>query len=196
MAEYCGIADIKTAGRLNISDSTYDGDLLQFAIVASRWIDRYLGGPDNLFTVDAASIRYFSPFDDVDGRLLKLDKPLLSVTTLTNGDGLAITSGYYRLQPRNGEYYWSVQLLSTHGGWQYSTEDSEIAINGLWGYSIAAPAPVKEAAAMLAAWIFKRYQSALQDASINFELGQVIYSESMPKQVRALLDVYGRKKYL
>lgn len=195
MAEYCSVPNIKAVGRLNLTGSAYDGDLFEFATAASRWIDRYFGGPNDLFAVSAASTRYFAPCD-VTGYALKLDKPLLSVTTLTNGDGLAITSSHYRLQPRNGEYYWSIQLLTTHTGWMFSTDDSEINVNGLWGYATAAPAPVREAAAMLAGWIYKRYQAALQDASINFDLGQVVYSEAMPKQVRALLDVYGRKKYL
>jgi hypothetical protein len=195
MADYCTAANIKSIGRLNLEGAEYDFALSDFATAASRWIDRYFGGPDDLFAATVADTRYFDACA-VDGYALKLDKPLLSITTLTNGDGLVISSGSYRLQPRNGEYYWSIRLLTTHTGWMFSTDDSEIGVNGVWGFAATVPSPVKEAAAMLAGWIFKRYQSALQDASINFELGQVVYSEAMPKQVRALLDVYGRKQYL
>ena len=40
---------------------------------------------------------------------------------------------------------------------------------------------------MLAAWLYKRYQAGLQDAANNVEIGQMMYSERMPKQVVALL---------
>ena len=43
---------------------------------------------------------------------------------------------------------------------------------------------------MLSGWLFKRYQAALQDAAFSPELGQLTYSEAMPKQVRALLDPF------
>jgi hypothetical protein len=46
---------------------------------------------------------------------------------------------------------------------------------------------VKEATVMLAAWLYKRYQAGLQDAANNVEIGQMMYSERMPKQVVALL---------
>ena len=55
---------------------------------------------------------------------------------------------------------------------------------------------MKEATALFAAWLLKRYQAALQDATANFDLGQLTYSESVPKQVKALLTPYQNKARL
>ena len=43
---------------------------------------------------------------------------------------------------------------------------------------------------MLAGWMFKRYQAALQDNAASPELGQILYGEAMPKQVMALLSPF------
>ena len=43
---------------------------------------------------------------------------------------------------------------------------------------------------MFAGWMFKRYQAALSDATVNFDLGELTYSQAVPKQVIALLDPF------
>ena len=65
--------------------------------------------------------------------------------------------------------------------------DGLYIVTGVWGWSSAAPAPVKEAAIMLAGWMFKRYQAALQDNAASPDLGQLVYGEAIPRQVLALL---------
>ena len=54
-----------------------------------------------------------------------------------------------------------------------------------------APPNVMEAATMWSAYLVKRYQAALQDATANQDLGQLVYSEAIPKQVLALLRPRG-----
>ena len=43
---------------------------------------------------------------------------------------------------------------------------------------------------MLTAWTYKRYTVGLQDATANLDLGQLVYSEGVPKQVQMLLQGY------
>lgn len=187
MADYCAVVDLQAPGRLDITGTGYDSSLAELVTACSRWVDRYCKVPVNGFAQAATATRYYGQAC-VNGVRLHLDAPLLSVTTLVTGGGATLTSGQYRLQPRNGEYYSAIDLLSgVAWGWSI---DGEIAVTGVWGMAATPPAPVKEATIMLAAWTFKRYLAGLQDATANLDLGQLLYSEGVPKQVQFLLSGY------
>ena len=186
MADYCSATELKT--RLDISGSGYDTTLATLATAASRWIDQHCRVPTDGFAATAAAHRYYNS-DAVDGRTLVLDAPLLSVTSLANGDGSAIAAGSYWLRPRNGAAGWYIELKSSVSGWVFDT-DTEIDVYGVWGLAASTPPPVKEAAIVFAGWMFKRYQAALSDATVNFDLGELTYSQAVPKQVIALLDPF------
>jgi hypothetical protein len=183
MAAYCLYSDIATA--LNIAGSQDNTWLTTLADSASAWVDVHCAVPSGGFVVAVDSTRRFDVCALEDGCLL-LDVPLVSLTSLTNGDGTSIDTATVRLQPINGPHYWSIRMLSTGPGWQW-VQDGLFSVTGKWGWSTTVPTPVKEATIMLAAWLYKRYQAALQDAANNVEIGQMMYSERMPKQVVALL---------
>lgn len=189
MTDYCTLADIQQAGRLNIVGDAYDAALASLVTACSRWIDAYCRVPENGFAATTVTTRYFGR-GEVDGGTLLLDGPLLSVTTLTNGDGAVLGTDAYRLLPRNGAPKYGIELRSGYA-WQWSI-DGEIAVTGVWGAAATVPAPVQEACVMLVAWMFKRYQAGLQDVTASPEIGQALYAESMPKQVRAMLAPYRR----
>ena len=193
--DYCNFDDVKL--RLNIAGGDYDYQIADFVTTCSRWVDEYCRLPVDGFAVASDTVRYFGIGDlRLHSRLdvLRLDAPLLSVTALTNGDGAILPPQSYRLEPRNESPHWSILLLSGYS-WSFAT-DGEISVLGKWGRSLVVPAPVKEATALFAAWLLKRYQAALQDATANFDLGQLTYSESVPKQVKALLTPYQNKARL
>ena len=193
--DYCNFDDVKL--RLNITGDDYDYQIADFVTTCSRWVDEYCRLPVDGFAVSNDSTRYFGHGDlSIQSwfSVLRLDTPLLTVTTLTNGDGAVLPTLAYRLEPRNENHYFSIRLLSGYS-WSFAT-DGEISVLGKWGRSLVAPAPVKEATALFAAWLLKRYQAALQDATANFDLGQLTYSESVPKQVKALLTPYQNKARL
>ena len=183
MTAYCTANDIAQA--LNIAGTQDDGWLTTLADSASAWVDAHCAVPWGGFAVAADSTRSFDACALEDGEL-RLDVPLVSLTSLTNGDGTAINKATVRLYPLNGGHYWSIRMLSTGPGWQW-VQDGLFVVTGKWGWSTTAPTPVKEATVMLAAWMYKRYQAGLQDAANNAEIGQMMYSERMPKQVVALL---------
>lgn len=180
---YCAANDIATA--LNIAGTQDDGWLTTLAISASAWVDVHCGVPAGGFAVTADSIRRFDVCALDDGEL-RLDMPLVSLTSLTNADGTAVNVATVRLYPINGTHYWSIRMLTSGPGWQW-VQDGLFVVTGKWGWSTTTPTPVKEATVMLAAWMYKRYQAGLQDAANNAEIGQMMYSERMPKQVVALL---------
>ncbi len=183
MTDYCTANDIAQA--LNIAGVQDDGWLTTLAASASAWVDVHCAVPAGGFAVATDGTRRFDTCALEDGELL-LDVPLVSLTSLTNGDGTSIDTATVRLQPINGPHYWSIRMLSTGPGWQW-VQDGLFVVTGKWGWSATVPTPVKEATIMLAAWMYKRYQAALQDAANNVEIGQMMYSERMPKQVVALL---------
>jgi hypothetical protein len=180
---YCDAYDVAVA--LNIAGAQDDGWLTTLADSASRWVDAHCAIPFGGFAVTADGVRSFDPCAIDDGEL-RLDVPLVSLTSLTNGDGTAIDKTTVRLYPLNGGHYWSIRMLTSGPGWQW-VQDGLFSVTGKWGWSATVPTPVKEATIMLAAWLYKRYQAGLQDAANNVEIGQMMYSERMPKQVVALL---------
>ena len=188
----CHIArsTMSDAARLNITSTDMDAGIVQLINTVSLKLDHFHNVPDGGFAVTADTTRYYG-YDAIhDGRLC-LDMPCLSVTTLTNGDTVVVPSNAYRLHPRNESRKHFVELLSSAGyAWGFY-DDGEIVVVGKFGYSTTVPDHIAEAAAMWAAWLLKRYQGALQDATANQELGQLIYSEAMPKQVLALLRSRG-----
>jgi len=180
---YCTPNDITQA--LNIAGVQDDAWLATLATSASAWVDAHCAVPSGGFAVSADGTRRFD-LRALDCGELHLDMPLVSLASLTNADGTSINTATVRLLPINGPHYWSIRMLSAGPGWQW-VEDGLFVVTGKWGWSTTVPTPVKEATVMLAAWMYKRYQAGLQDSANNVEIGQMMYSERMPKQVVALL---------
>lgn len=185
MINYCQIAEIKEVGRLNITSSQYDATLSMLVETASRWIDRYMGVRPHTFAPEEEKTLYFNS-NQTFGRYLRMGESLLTLTSVTNGDASSISLANIRLHPRNEEFSWQLEL-DTSVNWSTSF-DGDIAVTGKWGYSAYPPIIVAECTRMLASWLFKRYQAALQDATANYDLGEVIYGEAVPKPVTALLE--------
>ncbi len=185
---YCTPSDVRSYGRLNITSGDDDDVLTNVIDAVSLRIDQMHNLPEGGYAVSADSTRYYQYSDIHHGRLL-LDMSCLSVTSLTNGDESAIPPAGYRLHPRNQGRKFFIELLSGYG-WGFVT-DGEIVVVGKFGYSLTPPPNVVEATAMWSASILKRYQAALQDATVNIELGQLIYSAPIPSQVIALLQPAG-----
>lgn len=186
MADYCTVAELKSSARLDFesTDAARDATLGEMVTAASRWIDAETWGIVDAFKATATTTLYYGR-GAVEGQVLTLSQPILSVSSLTNGDGTVLSSGQYRLHPRNETPYWQIRLMST-AGWAFSA-DGEIEVAGVVGYSATVPDQVREACLMLSGWIFKRWERALADAEASPELGEIIYGASFPKAVRELL---------
>ena len=190
---YCTASDICTA--LNIATEDDDAQIERLIDTVGARLEKMYNLPAGGFAVSANSTRYYDECAVEDGTL-RLDMPCLSVTTLVDAGGVTIPTNAYRLYPLNGTRKWSIILLPSYGfAWSWA-QDGLIAVTGKFGWSTAITSDVKEAVIMYAAWLFKRYQAALQDAAANQELGQLIYSEAVPKQVLALLPPKNGKAML
>ncbi len=123
--------------------------------------------------------------------ILYLDADLLSVTTLTNGDGTEIPSSGYWLDPRNsGPPYWYIVLKSPYS-WTFDT-DGEISVSGTWGYALAAPEDIVHATVRLAAYYYRQKDAQVFDTTAAPELGVITVPQGLPADVRILLEPYRR----
>ncbi len=140
--------------------------------------------------------RYYEPTNErqVHGRQLLLGKPLLTVTTLTNGDGAVITSGYYTKWPVNGPPYTRLILkASSPYSWTYSTDPEEaISVVGTWGFSTACPAYINLAVREWTAYLYRQKDSQVFDVTADPNTGQLIIPKGIPATVEKFLSMVGR----
>lgn len=187
MTAYCTTVEVIAPGRLNVTANTYDTEIDSIIEAASALIDKYCRVPDGGFAISSDTTHYYTD-ENLHCGVLNLDMPCLSVTTLTDAAGNVFASNAYRLWPYNVTPKRKIQLLSSQA-WSW-IQDGRITVVGKFGYATEPPAPIREACAIYTGWLFKRWQAALQDATANAELGQIIYGSDMPKQVKAILEFY------
>ena len=169
-------------------DDTLLGSLLDSATEA---IDNYT---KRTFAVASDTTRYFDALGDhIKGYRLDLDEDLAAITTVTNGDGVVVSSSEYTPVLKNDPPYFALQILSQAGKiWTYSSEwMNAIEIVGKWGFSVSGsePADILQACRRLAAFYYKQRDAALFDVSA-IEGGAVIQPQGIPLDVRKLLDPY------
>lgn len=135
------------------TDAADDAEMTRILGAVSRWLDDKTG--TNFY--GASETHYF---DVPQGRVIKFDEWLVSVTTLTNGDGTVLTTSDYLLLPYNStpkygvklrdtsNYYWAA---SSTGSWE-----SVITLAGVWGYAASAPADIVQATLEISKIIYRR----------------------------------------
>jgi hypothetical protein len=158
---------------------------------AQAAIDRHC---NRTFEASANATRYFDAIGPhIVGRALYLDRDLCSVNSVTNGDGVAVSSTYYKTLPRNDTPYFALQMTTNSPYiWNYSVDwESAIAVSGKWAYSVEAPDDIVQAAVRLAAFYYRQKDAPLQDVTA-IEAGVVVKPLAFPDDVRALLAPYRR----
>ena len=175
---------------LGITASVSDDNLLNDLILrAEGLIDAYTG---RSFT--ATTVTKFFSWDDTDGQFLMLyGDDLLTVTKLTNGDGVEIAAADYKLLPRNETPKWLVRLGESQS-WNFTDDDSEISVVGTWGYSATPPADIEHACVRLVAFIYRQKDTSADiDRPIVTGDGVTIMPSNLPADVTRILDRYKRR---
>lgn len=175
---------------LGISSTVVDDNLLDDLIErAEGLIDAYTGRSFESTT----ATKYFGE-GDTDGQDLPLyGHDLLTVTTLTNGDGTELTSSEYRLFPRNDSPKWIIKLNESES-WSFSDGDSEISVAGTWGYSATPPLDIQHACIRLAAFLYRQKDTSADiDRPMITGDGVTIMPSSLPTDVTRMLDRYKRR---
>ena len=173
-------------------DSTADDALLQaYLDEATTAIDTYTG---RTFEAETET-RYFEygALDD-GGLTLVVDRDLLTVTTLTNGDDGAtvIPSTEYWLVPRNSSPKHGIRLKadSTYQ-WEQDT-DYWIGVLGTWGYSATPPRDVVRACKRLAMYYYAQKDAHVFDVTAVPEAGVITVPQGIPRDVERILGPYLR----
>lgn len=192
MTRLCTLEDLKTYKAITVS--TEDVRLADAVERASRMFTEQTGYKWKGET----ATRYFEATDTDDDGVLWLDEPILSVTTLANGDSsaTAITSAYYWLWPRNtptNEGYWAIKLKSTHGGWEQDS-DCFIAVTGVWGRTLNPPDDVVQAVTRWAAYLYDQKDAGTYDVVAFPESGFVQVPQGIPRDVQIVIDQRKRRQ--
>lgn len=188
---YCLLTEVKSRFDITSIDGVDDGVINDMITQTSRLIDLETR---TWFYAETAT-KYFDTPDDP--YRLKLNAPLLTITTLTNGNGTALTSGYYKLYPLNFSPKDEIRLLASQGvSWSNSANgDTEgaITVAGTWGECTAAnrPADITAACLDIVVTVYrKRYGVGTEGAATITGAGVVITPKDITEYAERVLSKY------
>jgi len=187
---YCSLAQMKTY--VGATDNDDDALLTDCITRAEAVIDR---ATKRTFEASADSTRTFDAQQDVAGRTLYLDADLCAITSITNGDGAAITALQVVSEPRNHAPYYALTLKASTGlAWTYETDPEDaISVTGRWAYSTTPPADIEQACVRLAAWFYRQKDSSsdLDRPMVSMD-GATLLPAQIPADVQRMLQPYVR----
>ena len=191
---YTTLAQFKTYLPIKTPDTVDDALIEQCIEAASRAIDKYT---NRTFYARTQTRLYNVPgWQTGFERVLYLDDDLLTVTTLTNGDGTVIAAADYLLLPYNTSPKYAVRIKPTSGlDWQASADGETLAVisvAGTWGYSASAPDDIEQVCLMVATDLYKKRSGQGEEAAQVTGAGVVIRPAGMPKAAREMLQNYVR----
>lgn len=192
---YATLAQLKDY--LGVEYDTTDVLLAYLIERAEQAIDTYTG---RNFEAETQT-RYFDQCDlDSGGFLLHMDRDLLTITTLTNGDsgGTAIPNTEYWLANATGRRipagpYHAIRLkVDSTYSWEFDT-DYFVEVAGTWGYSATAPDDIAHACIRLAAYYYAQKDAQVFDVTAVPEAGIIQVPQGIPRDVERILGPYVRQ---
>lgn len=176
---------------LGITSSNDDALIASLILSAQKFLELET---DKIFDVATATTRYFTYGEHTsrDGMTLYLDMPLVSVTTLTNGDATVIASNKYKLYPLNRIPYSQIRLLpSSSYAWTYTDDpDGAIAVNGLWGWSSTPDDHIKQLMKRLTGFLYRQKDAQAYDLTGFSEIGQIRVKHRIPEDIEKMIEYY------
>jgi len=188
---YIALADVKAYLKIE-SDKTNDDAVISGLITrAQAMIDTIT---TRHFEAAADTTVYLDAEQDVDGKYLYFGDDICAVTSIVNGDGVAVDPAEYVLLGRHAPYYAAILKATCWTSWTYTdSPENAIAVTGRWAYSITPPDDIVQAALRLVAWLYKQRDSVGDIAAPAVSpSGQIIIPAAMPQDVRYLLNPYRR----
>jgi hypothetical protein len=199
---YCSLAELKAYAIPQAGvDAADDGVLEDLIESASRTIDKQTGRQFYATGTLALPVtRYYNtPSEGRNRRQLWLDEDLQSVSTLTNGDGVAIAATEYNLLPRNTSPKYAIALKKYSDDYWKFDDDGEdeyvISVAGIWGYCATGSHPddIKEACQLIALSSYmRRHGQNLSERSIVTPAGVVVTPEDIPGRAWSIIKNYRR----
>jgi hypothetical protein len=171
-AEYTTVPKVKIQAGIDRDDTSQDAWIQSLIEPVSRAIDEHC---HRWFYARTLTI----PWDYQDPwKLMLWGRDLLSITTLTNGNGTAFSAGQYFLYPTFGPPYRWIEIARNRGvlfNWS-GTPQQAISIAGTWGYleDGETPTRIQYAAAAWLSYLLKEGPDAgvrsktIGDFSVSF----------------------------
>lgn len=184
---YATLSEYKAYHTVDSTDATDDGVIEDIIEAASRHIDAQSGRTFYART----ETRFFSI---PNGRELRFDDDLLTITTLTNGDDTTIAATEYNLLPRNVSPKYGLKLKESASISWYPDSDSNyeyvISIAGTWGYAATRPDDINLACLEIARVLYgRRSGESVSNIARVTAAGVVLVPQGTPAWV---VDVIGR----
>lgn len=209
MADYITTAALKSY--LRISSATDDSLLADAISGACGTIDAIthrIFSPERIHipnddgSSDPFATRHYTPLSDriggdlVDNYTLRLNYDMVTLTSITNGDGSNVPLNAVVTIPADTRPFGFIQIKTASGYfWTYSgSPEQSISVYGKWGYSLSAPAAIKRAATRLAALLYRqRDGSPNTDDAIATAEGVYLASGKIPDSVMKMISPYIRR---
>lgn len=187
---YTDLATFKEYRRVESTDTDDDTLIEDLVTEVSRAIDTFTG---RTFYARTETRTFTTP----SSAELVFDDDLLTVTTLTNGNGEAIAASSYILLPNNVSPKYALVLIGTDGvAWELSTTTNSslqaISLAGTWGWSDATPADIELACLILTNDAYSKRTRQGEAGGLVTPDGVRILPSGFPLRVRDLLVPYGR----
>lgn len=188
----------KAALKVYLGVDDTDDDVLLDALIAAaqKIIEMYCG---QVFEATADTTRYFDATDiahggGIDGRDLILDAPLVAITSITNGDGVALALTDYVTQPRGDTPYYAIRIKANSSVfWTYEDDaESAIAVVGKWAYSLTAPVDIVHATKRLAAYFYRQKDNSGDLDRAVLAGNATILPAKIPDDIKLILAPYRR----
>ena len=188
---YCTAAEVKAVmpDSFTTTDTDYDTLLGTLASRASRAIDKFCKRDEGAFYADTDETRYF---DGSGTDELLIDELAAAPTSLSVAeDGINYTDWTtedYILWPYNRTPYTRILVDMMNGAKSiFPKFPRAVKIVGKFGYSVAVPDDIKQAAIIMTVRYFKRGQQGFNDVGAVVELGQLRYVDKLDPDVAAIL---------
>lgn len=184
---YITLTEYKQYADITSTDATDDAALTQLIASACAMIDTLT---NRTFTLRTETRR----FDVPEGRTLWLDDDLYTVTSITNGDGVAVSSADYVLWPANALPAYAIRMTGdVYWTGSTTTDERVIQVAGSWGYSVSAPNDIKAAALeMVRAFAGRRSGQSQEGVARVTAGGIVITPQGVPKAAAEIIVAYRR----
>jgi len=185
---YATLAEYKLFADVDSTDGDDDSAIESIIEGVSRYID--LKTQRRFYA--KSETRYY---DRPSGRELELDDDLLTITTLSNGDGVEITSSDYNLIPRNDTPYRAIRLTETSTvAWTLDSDgNSEFVIDvaGTWGYMTTHTDDIREACLMITqSFVKRRFGENVSGIARVTAAGVVITPQDVPSAAADIINIY------
>ena len=192
---YCTLAQFKTLPEIDSTNATDDTFVEETITRISREIDRECG---KWFYARTLTRTYDIPPD----RQLDLDVPLLTVTTLTNGDATTIAATDYTLFDPNTSPYYAIRLKQSSSVIWLPDSDGNIqnvlSVAGTWGYVSRSATDdrsvqlIRNTETLCLIWSLaeykRRYGFGVEGKSTVTAAGVVITPTALPDSARMILE--------